>query len=39
MRPASPTTAHAYTTDGRKLNGKPVRRGFYIMGGKKIYIN
>jgi len=27
-----------YTIDGRKLNGKPQRAGFYIKNGKKVFI-
>jgi hypothetical protein len=27
-----------YAIDGRKLNGKPQRAGFYIKNGKKVYI-
>jgi hypothetical protein len=27
-----------YAIDGRKLNGKPQRAGFYIRNGKKVYI-
>jgi len=28
-----------YTIDGLKLNGKPQRKGLYIIKGKKVYIN
>jgi hypothetical protein len=27
-----------YSLDGRKVNGKPVRKGLYIYGGKKVVI-
>ena len=37
-----PLTSHLsdvwYTLDGRKLNGKPVQKGLYIIEGKKIFI-
>ena len=33
-----PTSAAAYTLDGRRLNSVPTQRGIYIVGGRKIVI-
>ena len=27
-----------YTLDGRKLNGKPMTKGIYVNGGRKVVI-
>ena len=27
-----------YTTDSRRLDGKPIRKGIYIINGKKVVI-
>ena len=32
------TAAGWYTLDGRKLNGKPTKKGLYIHNGKKVVI-
>jgi hypothetical protein len=35
----SDETGNWYTLDGRRLSGKPTKRGIYIVNGRKIIVN
>ena len=35
----SDETGNWYTLDGRRLSGKPTKRGIYIVNGRKVIVN